>query len=67
MPLVTRTSSNSNVFKGSTEPDDKTAGNIWINTGTTPPSMSFANGTDYVDSGFRLGADSTVISVGGLV
>lgn len=61
MPLVTRTSGNSTVFRSDTEPSDFTEGNIWIDTSVTPNVLYVANGTDYVIQGIAI--NDTVISL----
>jgi len=47
MPLVTRTTTQGNIFKQDTEPDDKTNGSLWVDTSVDAPSLSVANGTKY--------------------
>jgi len=47
MPLVTRTTTQGNIFKQDTEPDDKTNGSLWVDTSVDAPAISVANGTTY--------------------
>ena len=48
MPLVTRTTTQGNIFKQDTEPDDKTLGSLWIDTSVDAPAISVGDGTNYV-------------------
>lgn len=48
MPLVTRTTTQGNIFKQVTEPDDKTTGSLWVDTSVDAPALSVADGTNYV-------------------
>jgi len=47
MPLVTRTTTQGNIFKQDTEPDDKTNGSLWVDTSVDAPALSVGNGTTY--------------------
>jgi len=48
MPLVTRTTTQGNIFKQDTEPDDKTTGSLWVDTSVDAPALSVGDGTNYV-------------------
>lgn len=65
MPLVTRTSGNASVFKDTTEPSDKSNGNIWMDTNDSPASLSVADGSNYVDAKVKVG--SQAVPVGALI
>jgi len=58
MPLVTRTSIQGSVFTDTTEPTDKTAGSIWVDTSTTRPRIYVADGSDYIVPGIPVGSSS---------
>ncbi len=47
MPLVTRTTTQGNIFKQDTEPDNKTNGSLWVDTSVDAPALSVADGTVY--------------------
>lgn len=58
MPMVTRMSTFGNVYRQSTQPQDISLGNIWIDTSTTKPRMWVSNGTTYVTMGIPVGGSS---------
>lgn len=58
MVLVTRESTQANLFRDNNTPDDKSRGNVWIDTSTTKPRMFVANGTAYETIGIPAGGAS---------
>jgi len=67
MPLVTRTTTQGNIFKQDTEPDDKTDGSLWIDTSVDAPSLSVANGTTYKALQMAIVPGTTNVSVEAMV
>ena len=61
MPLVTRTTTQGNIFRQIAEPDDKTDGSLWVDISVDPPSISVANGTSYEPIQFGLNPGTTNI------
>lgn len=50
MPLVTRDSTQANVFRQSTTPTG-TTGDIWVDTSTSPPTEKIYSGTAWNPTG----------------
>jgi len=63
MPLVTRTTTQGNIFKQDTEPDNKENGSLWVNTSLDAPSLAVSNGTIYKPMQVLLGVHNVSVEV----